>query len=69
MEAEKKPKHFYDPLNDIQKAIPRQPQRLNEVSYRFALGDRKHSNQSQGGLERRKIGPIDLSSLDARKGP
>ena len=42
----KKPNHYYDPLDDIQKAIPRQPQRLNEVSYRFALGDRKHSNQS-----------------------
>lgn len=64
-----KPKVDYDPQSEIQKYIPRQPQRLNEVSYRFYLGERKNSNQSTSGPERRKIGPIDLSALDSRKGP
>lgn len=41
---------------------------MNEVSYRFYLGERKNSNASQGP-ERRKIGPIDLGALDSRKGP
>ena len=64
-----KPRTDYDPQSEIQKYIPRQPQRLNEVSYRFNLGDRKNSNQSTAAAERRKIGPIDLSALDSRKGP
>lgn len=64
-----KPPKDYDPQTEIQKYIPRQPQRLNEVSYRFYLGERKNSNQSTAAPERRKIGPIDLSAMDSRKGP
>ena len=67
-DAARKVQKDYDPQTEIQKYIPRQPQRLNEVSYRFYLGERKNSNLSQGP-EKRKIGPIDLSVLDARKGP
>lgn len=63
------PRKDYDPQSEIQKYIPRQPQRLNEVSYRFYLGERKNSNQSTAAAERRKIGPIDISALDSRKGP
>ena len=62
------PAQSYDPQVEIQKYIPRQPQRLNEVSYRFGIGERKNSNLSHG-MEKRKIGPIDLSVLDSRKGP
>ena len=45
-EAAKVLQKDYDPQSEIQKYIPRQPQRLNEVSYRFYLGERKNSNQS-----------------------
>ena len=45
-DAARKVRQDYDPQTEIQKYIPRQPQRLNEVSYRFYLGERKNSNQS-----------------------
>mmetsp|Transcript_15385 Transcript_15385/g.20842 ORF Transcript_15385/g.20842 Transcript_15385/m.20842 type:complete len:131 (-) Transcript_15385:235-627(-) len=69
IERANRPKHSYDPLSDIQKFIPRQPQRLNEVSYRFQKGDERSIIESLGMTERSRIGPIDLSILDSRKGP
>ena len=51
---------------EIQKYIPRQPQRLNEISYRFQLADSKKKDVSP---ETSKMGPIDMSILDNRKGP
>ena len=45
-ELASRPKKDYDPQIEIQKNIPTQPQRLNEVSYRFYLGERKNSNAS-----------------------
>ena len=68
LELANRPRHKYNPQTDIQKYIPRQPQRLNEISHRFNIGDKKNSVASNGE-EKRKIGPIDLSNLDSRKGP
>ena len=60
---------FHNPMDDIQKYIPRQPQRLNEIQQRFMIQERNNAKEKGGQTMnpyKRKLGPIDLSSLDTR---
>ena len=55
-------------MDDIQKYIPRKPQRLNEIQQRFVVQERNNAKDKKSTVNpyKRKVGPIDLSSMDTR---